>query len=397
MNQFLAIAHTGLTAVLLHPLRSAATLLCLFAILLPYVAGAAVARGLLEQADVAIGGGPDLHVAGERFGRPAPVPLSAARALRAIPGVAEVVPRIVGEVALGKEGIDVVVVGLPADRLPANTRCVQGELFAAGVPNQLVLGAELAHRLRLEVGSALPPFYRNRAGERVSTVVGLFRADLPIWEANLMFCSLETAEAIFDQRGLVTGFLVACEPGFRDAVKSAVLRLSDLADDDAHGPVAPVVMSQEDLRSLLPRSLRHMEGLFDLHFILAFAVGIPLLMVTSGLGLSERRRESALLKATGWMTDELLLRGMVESIVLCLLGASLAVLASWGWLDLLNGKGVAGVFFPGAEASPTFRVPFRLTPVPALLGFIISFLLVATGTLYSTWRAATTPPALALR
>ncbi|MHC4136809.1 MAG: ABC transporter permease [Planctomycetota bacterium] len=397
MNKLLAIAHTGLTAVLLHPLRSAATLLCIVAVLLPYVAGAAVARGLLEQAEVAIGGGADLHVAGERFGRPAPVPLSAARALRAIPGVTEVVPRIVGEVALGKENIDVVVVGLPAGRLPANTRCVKGRLFEPGVPNELVLGAELAHRLRLDVGSVLPPFYRNPAGERVSTVVGLFRADLPIWEANLMFCSLETGGAIFDQRELVTGFLIECEPGFREAVKVSVLQLSDLADDDAHGPVAPVVMSQEDLRSRLPQSLRHMEGLFDLHFVLAFAVGIPLLMVTSGLGLSERRSEAALLKATGWMTDELLLRGMVESLVLCLLGASLAVLLAWGWLDLLNGKGVAGIFLPGAEVSPTFRVPFRLVPVPALLGFIISFTLVATGTLYSTWRAATTPPALALR
>ncbi|MHC4493773.1 MAG: hypothetical protein ACYTDU_19405, partial [Planctomycetota bacterium] len=78
MNKLLAIAHTGLTAVLLHPLRSAATLLCIVAVLLPYVAGAGVARGLLEQAEVAIGGGADLHVAGERFGRPAPVPLSAA-------------------------------------------------------------------------------------------------------------------------------------------------------------------------------------------------------------------------------------------------------------------------------------------------------------------------------
>jgi len=397
VSTFVAIAHTGLTAVLLHPLRSAATLLCLVAILLPYVAGAAVARGLLEQAETAIGGGADLHVAGARFGRPAPIPLRAGETLRAIPGVSEAVPRIVGEVKLGKDRIHVVVVGLPADRLPAGTRSVDGELFEPDVPHQIVVGAELARRLSLEVGSALPPFYRNRAGEKVSTVVGIFRADLPIWEANLMFCSLETAQAIFDQPGFVTGFLVECEPGFREAVKGSVLDLMDLANDEARGPIAPVVMSREDLRALLPQSLRHMEGLLNLHFVLAFAVGIPLLMVTSGLGLSERRSEAALLKATGWMTDELLLRGMVESLVLCLIGASVAVLLAWGWLDLLNAKGIAGVFLPGAEGSPAFRVPFRLTPVPALLGFTVSFTLVATGTLYSTWRAATSSPALALR
>jgi ABC-type antimicrobial peptide transport system permease subunit len=88
---------------------------------------------------------------------------------------------------------------------------------------------------------------------------------------------------------------------------------------------------------------------------------------------------------------------MVESLVLALLGASVAILLAWGWLDLLDAKGIAGIFLPGAQASPAFRVPFRLTPVPALLSFTVSFAIVSTGTLYSTWRAATAAPATALR
>ena len=35
--------------------------------------------------------------------------------------------------------------------------------------------------------------------------------------------------------------------------------------------------------------------------------------------------------------------------------------------------------------------------VPALLAFVLSFAIVLTGTLYSSWRAATTPPREAMR
>jgi ABC-type lipoprotein release transport system permease subunit len=322
------------------------------------------------------------------------VPLGALETVRAVPGVRDAFPRIVGEIGLGAERVPAVVVGIPRDRVPASARCVDGRLFEDG--DELVLGSELARRLGVRVGSRLPPFYRNRAGEKVSTVVGLFRADVPVSGASLVFCSFETASRIFDQEGLATGFLVTCEPGYGEAAETALRRLPPF-DGGPQGPVAPAVTSREDLEALLPRGLRHIEGIFQLHFVLAFALGIPLLLVTSGLGLSERRREAALLKATGWMTDEVLLQGMVESLVLSVVGASMAVLLAWGWLGPLGGRGVAGIFLPGAEPSAAFPVPFRLAPAAAILGFSVSFAIVSVGTLYSTWRAATAAPALALR
>ncbi len=397
MSSFAAVARTGVASVLLHPLRSLVAVVSIVAVVLPYAAGAGVAEGLLDQAEASIREGADLYVTGTRFGRPAPLPDEALGRVRAITGVRSVTPRIVGEVRLGIERLDAIVVGLPPERLPPSASCVEGRLFAAGALNELVFGRELARRLHLRVGDMVPPFYRNDAGERISTVVGLFDADSPVWAAHLVFCSLETASAIFAQEGLVTGLLVDCDPGYRPAVMAAILRLDRIAAPDAHGPVAAAVASREELRALMPQSLRHLHGIFHLHFVLAFAVGIPLLMVVSGLGLPERRREAALLKATGWMTDQLLLRGMVESLILCAIGASAALLLAWGWLGPLNARGIAGVFLPGAEAAPAFAVPYRLAPAPALMAFVVSFAIVSVGTVYSTWRAATAPPALALR
>src|SRR5262249_35210908 len=103
MRWFLAIAQTGVVAILLHPLRSLVTVGCLVAILLPYLAGLGLAKGIEREAEVAVECGADLYVAGSQFGRNAPIPLAAADAIRKIPGVTEVVPRIVGPIVLGKD------------------------------------------------------------------------------------------------------------------------------------------------------------------------------------------------------------------------------------------------------------------------------------------------------
>lgn len=397
MRTLLGIARTGVVAALGHPLRSAVTVGCLVAVLLPFVAGLGVSRGLRDQADDSIRFGADLYVSGKRLGRDAGVPLSVARELRTLPGVTDVVPRIVGEVRLGTDAVSAVVVGLPPDRLPRSSGIIDGRLFTAGSQGELVVGSQLARRLHLRVGDRIPPFYRNDAGERVSTVVGIFHDDVPIWEANLVFTSFETASMIFAQQGLASSLLVSTTPDARDAVRTAITRMSSLGDPDAFGPLLPRVTSREDLEGVLSRGLLHREGVFNLHFLLAFALGIPLVLLTTGVGLAERRRETGLLKAMGWQTDEILVRSLAESVLLSAMGASIAILLAWLWLGWFGGVGVASVFVSGVDAAPGVELPFRLTPVPALLCFILSFVVVVTGSALSSWRAATTSPAEAMR
>jgi len=390
------LAGAGLVAVLLHPLRSCVSVLCVVAMVTPYVAGTGVARGITRQAETAIAAGAELHVTATRFGRPAPVPLSARSILAAVPGVEAVTPRIVGETTLGRDQIPVVVIGIDPGASSPRLEVVDGDPLSPDGGFEVLLGRQLASRLEMRAGERIPPFYRNPGGEKVARIAGIFHSDVALWNANAMVCSLATAAEIFNQPGHVTGFLVECTTGYREAVKRTLVRMATL-DEKSDSSLRPVVQSRDELRALLPQSLGHLHGIFQLHFLLAFAVGIPLLMVTSGVGLSERRREAALLKATGWMTDELMLRGLVESVALTVLGASIASLLAWLWMGPLNAKGVAGIFILGADADPAFRVPFELLPVPVLLSFVVSFLIVATGTLLSIWRAASAAPALVLR
>jgi ABC-type lipoprotein release transport system permease subunit len=396
MTVLLEIARTGFVAILLHPLRSLVTIACLVAVLLPYLACLGLSRGLQEQAEASVRFGADLYVTARQFGRPVPIPLSAVEQVRRLPGVTDVVPRIVGGIVLGKDNENAVLVGMPADHFPSAIRCVEGRLPQPGRANELVVGTELARRLRLEVGSYVPPFYHNAEGDRTSRVVGLFTSDVGIWQGNLIFTSLETAAYIFNEKGTATDLLVWCRPGYEEQVASAIANVPLFPPSSPQG-LRPHVTAREDAAALFRAGLMHREGIFSLHFLLAFSVGILVILATSGFGLSERRREIGILKATGWQTDQVLLRSTVESFLLALVAISLSVILAFVWLRGINGFGIAGIFLTGVDMAPGFRVPFRLTGVPVLLAFLIGLTIMLTGTLYSSWRAAIAAPVEAMR
>jgi len=397
MRHLLDIAFTGLESVFLHPLRSAVSFLALVVMLLPYLVGLGLAEGLRAEAIFAMQFGADLYVTGSQFGRPGPIPLAAASAIRQFDGVSAVEPRIVGEVVLGKERVHAVLVGLRSDFLPNWTACIDGELPHMDRLHELVIGTGLARQLNLKIGDPLLPFYENRRGDRIARVVGVFKPDGPPWQANLILTNFDSAAYVFDQDGKATDLLVWCRPSHQALVRRTIERGLALREMPGQEIVRPRVTSREDLIALLPHGLLHREGVFNLHFVLVFVVGILVLLVSSGLGLSERRREIGILKATGWQTDELLLRGMVESVALSLAATCASLLLAWLWLRVGNGYGIAELFLGGTGAAPSIVVPFRLSPVPALLAFVLSLIIVLSGTLYSSWRAAVAPPREAMR
>lgn len=398
MRYLLEIAGTGMAAVRLHPLRSAVSFLAVTGVLVPYLAGLGLAQGVQAEAEASAQSGANLYVAGSRFGRPVPLPLGALDQVRRLGGTIAVVPRIVGEVVLGRDRVRAVLVGVPPECFAAWSRSLEGDLPQTRSLNELVIGSSLARKLHLSLGGTLPPFYRNdREGSHLSRVVGVFRPDAPVWQANLILTTFETAAHIFDQRECATELLVWCRPDTEDSLHRAIEDSLAFPEPEDEGVTRATVTERPDPLALRPSKLMHRQGVFHLLFLVAFVVGILVLLVTSEIGRGGRRREIGILKATGWQTDEILLRGVVESCVLGLASACVALLLSWLWLRVGNGYGIAGLFLDGVEAAPSFRVPVRLTPVPVLLAFVAAFAVVWMGTLYSCWRAAVTPPLVAMR
>ncbi|MFO0875823.1 MAG: FtsX-like permease family protein [Gemmataceae bacterium] len=395
MRRFLDVAWTGVDAVRLYPLRSGVSVLAVLVVLVPYLVGLSLAKGLEEEIHASLQYGADAYVTGRQLGRPVPLPLVLKKTLQSLEGVVAVTPRIVAEIQPGKERLPAVLVGMDPERFPAQAECIDGRLPEEGDVHQLVVGSGLARRLGLHVESVLPPFYRNNRGERLSRVVGVFSEQSPPWQTNLVLTTFATAAHMMDQPGYATDFLVWCRPGYEAALGAQLARIAAKPPAGFSGPIRLHVTTRQEWLTKLPGGVRWREGVFTLHLVLAFIVAILVLLVTSGMGLQERRREVAILKATGWQTDEVLLRGAAESLCLSLAGASGALLLAWAWLRVGNGVFLAEHFLPGADT--TTRLPYRLTPVPALLGFVLAFVIVTTGTLWSAWRAAATPPHEILR
>src|SRR5262245_22151013 len=148
MGRLVALARSGLDAAARHRARTYAAAACIVCVLTPFAAGLGVARGLEDQIEASIARGADVHVTGTRFGRPVPVPASAIDLVRAVPGVDDVVPRVVAAIRLGADRVDAVLVGLPLARFrDVADGLVDGRFPETAGRNELVVGSQLAGRL----------------------------------------------------------------------------------------------------------------------------------------------------------------------------------------------------------------------------------------------------------
>lgn len=397
MGIYFEIARSGFASILLHPLRNLVTALVLVLVLTPWLTGLGMSAGIHRDALISIGSGGDLYVSGMDFGHSRSLPVSLVTEIQKLPGVIQVTPRIVGRITLGREAVDVVILGLPASELKQQADCLTGHLPEAGATNEFVVGTELAERLSLREGTLLPPFYRNPQGERVSRVVGVFTSDVALWQSQLMLTTIDTAERVFSSKDLATDLVVRCRSGYAESIREAVLNMSFTRANNKQAVPPLKVVTRESLNLLLAEVQQHRGGVFNLHFVIVFVGGILSILVTSGVGLPERRKEIGLLKAIGWQTDQVLFRCLVECFIVAVVATSLTVVFSWIWGHVFNGWFIAAVFFPGTSTSPQFQVPFQLTPVLSVFALIISLTVVLTGSLWSVWRAATVSPAEAMR
>ena len=105
MRVWIDIAGTGFASVGLHPLRSVTSVACVLAVLVPYLAGIGISKGIEREAEISIQEGADLYVSGNRFGRPTSVPLASLAQIQSLPGVEKVAPRIVGSLTLGRDDL----------------------------------------------------------------------------------------------------------------------------------------------------------------------------------------------------------------------------------------------------------------------------------------------------
>jgi len=376
MSSVLEIGRMAGANLIRHPFRTAVVCGCLAAALVPFLAGLGIARGLEREARVSLGAGADLYVTGEAFGRTAPVPMEAADAIRSVPGVVRVVPRITARAYVG--GRLAVVLGV-ADPGAWSGVPVQGRGLER--PGDVLVGAELARDLGLRPRGLLT-FPRNPA--EVFTVAGVLAPEAGVWSWNVVVMAMEDAASLFGRTGQVTEFLVWVRPGFSDTAASRLLALPGL------GPVR--IQDRQLVAALVREGYGTAGGLFTALFWAAFACSLLALWVVLGFSARERGREISLLKALGWHNEEVLLLTVLENGLAALLAAAGSVLVAWAWVGPGRGVFLAPYFVRGLPVVPVAGVPYRFGPDLLLAAVALAETITLSASVVPTWRLAVRPP-----
>jgi len=222
---------------------------------------------------------------------------------------------------------------------------------------------------------------------KVYTVSGIFDAESSIWTSSLILMDIEEAISMFEMEGFVTDIAVYVEPGHTRQVAESLQKMNSFFR----------VQTKGTAKTYMERGFNSKSGVFTSLYTVAFAVAIPLILMLAGFGLSERRREVGILKATGWHTHEVLEMVFYENLMLSLMAASSSYVLSFIWVRLFNGAFISGIFIAGIDGMSSFPVPAEFSGMQLFLSFFLSLVLTMSGSIYAAWRTAVIPPAEALR
>ncbi len=378
--EFLILASENL---LRNRAKTIVVVLCLVAILSPFITAIAISEGVWVQSLISVEKGGDLYLTFDEFGKNAPIPAKYLEEIKNIYGVTRAVPRVVGRGFF--QGKLVIIVGINKEDTSDFFHSIDGRLFSAN-KNEVVVGKWLARHFKLNIGDQFSMRVQKR---KVFTVVGIFSAKSSIWSSNLILMSIEDAWELFNAKGMLTDIQLFTLPGHISVIARDIL---DILKDKPYR-----LQDKKIVRTFFNRGFALKGGTFTALYLVAFALGIPAVLVASGLGFTERRREVGILKATGWQTTEILELVSFEQLLISLMGATLALLLSFFWMKVFNGAVISQFFIAEIGILPKFTVPARFLPLPTVLAFFLSFIITMVGCFYTTWRAATVPPADSMR
>ncbi len=251
----------------------------------------------------------------------------------------------------------------------------------AGVDSPgILLGRELARRLRIQVGQRIVLMSQNVGGalaERGFKVSGLFSATHQA-EKRYVFVSIRQAQSMLDMGQSITGIAFNLHNinhlnSFLGQLRQAFPKL-DIQSWETLRPVAKA-MSQLSNSFIL-------MWIFIIFVLMAFGIVNTLLM-----SLHERVRELALLQALGLRPKLIFIQVMMESALVVLLGVVLGmVLAAVTVLVFHNGLNL-GFLARGAEWLGAGQVLYPRLNISQFLGIsALIWVLGFTASLLPAWR-----------
>ena len=326
--------------------------------------------------------------------------------VEALPDVKRAAPYVQGQVLVsyGSRAYGALLKGVDVARSDdISQHIVRGRFISGeGSPFQVVMGKTLVRKMGLSLGDSVrlmsPSGGISPSGAaprmRAFKLVGVFDSGFHEYDTGVILTPLPAIQRLNRMGDAVTGielFLNDRElaPHVANQTRAAL------------PPGAWVIDWQQRNRaffSALKTERMAMGVILSLIILVAvFNMVASLVMV-----VMERRKEIAILKTIGASRSSVMrivmLMGTMLSGIGTLMGALLGLLLAWK-LDLLLAwiETITGIQFMSGEVYFIDHIPSKIDPLSVTIIVIVSLIMGIAATLYPAWRAASVPPAEALR
>ncbi|RMG84869.1 MAG: ABC transporter permease [Candidatus Dadabacteria bacterium] len=343
-----------------------------------------LSASLRHEARAALEGAPALVVQRQVAGRHELIPLSYADAIRDLPGVARVAPRVWGYTYDALTGANYTVLGAAGASLPSGA--VEGRLPAA--PGECAVGAGVAEVRALGLGDDLILVDAGNVG-RGFEVVGILRPASALLTNDLVLLTEADVREFFGIPADRATDLAVAVPNPSEV--NTLARKIRAARPDTR----PI--SRAEILRTYDAAFHWRSGMLLVALLSALVAFVVLAWDrASGLG-AEERREIGILKGIGWDTAEVLEAKALEALALSGTALLLGLAAAYLHVHVFGAPLLRPVLQGWSVLFPAFR------PVPAVgAGDLLAVAFLSVGpyvaaTVVPSWKAAVTDPDAVLR
>lgn len=352
-----------------------------------------VAEALKKEAGYSLGNLPDITVQKITGGRQQYIPAVSAEEITLLPGVVSAVPRIWGLYRFEYLNTNLTIVGLDifdpflSKTMSDITDTIDvKELRKGGV---MFTGEKLNETIKSIYGSSEFSFQKPDGEYITLKTAGTFKTASGMLSADTVITDTETAAHIL---GIPPEYAadIAVNISNPQEISTAAEKISNL------NPSFKVTTS-EIIKASYQNMFDYKSGLFLLFFtacILTFAVTV--FDRLSGIS-GEEKRETAILKAIGWDTGDVLRVRLYESAVITLTAFPAAVVISLAYVYLMQAPGLKTVFIGHSYLRPDFIIPFSFDLSVLAAVFFVTVPVYTASVIIPSWRAASSDPGEVIR
>jgi len=276
---------------------------------------------------------------------------------------------------------------------------IEGDMLEDISGKGIVIGADLARKLKVSLGKKLVYTTTDAQGEIVSAIArvkGIFRTGISEVDGGLALLPLSSAQKVLGYQADEVSFIAV---NLKDQRSSHLLRDSLQAQATfSEAEVLNWQQTQPDLAGMIAvdKSSNHISQLL---IALLISAGILNTMLMSVL---ERVREFGVMMALGMSPRNLFGLVMLESFWLAVIGLIIGVIITipWYWFMTETGLDLSGAYgndfsFGGVLIDPVFKIRLFKESIIAILIGLFSLALLSGA--YPAWRAGRIPPVESLK